>query len=1030
MQRLKKFFAYLLILVFALTTAASAREAPRDAPGRFTSKPRAVFPLNSLTDDGIPRTPPRSAAGADTTVLGFWDFDAAGGGSCDAQGWISVDRTAQIGDFFHVDDFAGLGGGDFGRLIPLEGNQSLWCGARPDLNNEYLCGYATLPGYGNIWDQAFCTASCLVVSGDVSLDFLITWDSEPGYDYTYVEYDTCADNWTEQFAYDDIGTGFASHVIDSTLHAGNLRIRFHFVSDGAWSDGDGLWDTDGGAIIDSLTVSDGSGVVLATELFEVESVGDNDAASGNWVSCTPPGYGDFAGLYPGGEFLQDNDECTINLSCLWAFVSGSTYDYSCGGHAGQVVVPYENERGQYIHNEIWSPVFPITGSGQEFLLTYDTYYDLSLGALIWGVWHVRSIVDGCPGAWRDYGFVYYGGFPTGWYRNIYGFGQYVDPGATHLQIALGARDMCLFWGGIYGDCQCHSHSPLYDNVAVYRVVSDGPSWQVRDLDLFQDTFSANGTITGTARADAANDILPGTSAGILPGDSVSVTVIDFENGLDFHIPGDSSSGPAVYCFVSVDGPTEAVTGAPLVDDPRYDAVGTQMVDGRTWTQIQMDSSYTAAPSVVADDYNIDLNDNLFVPGDTVWFFFGARSAPPSSKWTYHSLAVPTTTGETDDLSEAAAYPDEFTILPAGGDILYVDGMNFRGAQPFFDWSFQMMDVLHLVDRYDIRGPSSAVANHPGSRVVDAFQQIIPIYAMIIWNTGDLITAFGDGTGTPDKSDDTGLLFTYMNNLGTTGGGVYLSGDDVADEWLNTFTGASAIQLRTTYMNFNVVTGNHVPTVGISPYGVGTAAGVMQDAFGPDTLVAYGGCPLINDFDVIDPQGTAIVQMEYHGNGNTANAIVSQATPNAATPTNVVGFMLSGFSYHYIRDARPAGIPARAEHLHRIVCNFMLHLFADPVGTGPTKTAVNSLGQNHPNPFNPTTTIDYSIAQAGHVSLKVYNVAGQLVRTLVDEVQSPETVEPVIWDGRNEAGQAVSSGVYFYKLTAKGYQQTKKMVLLK
>jgi hypothetical protein len=295
-----------------------------------------VFTLNSLTDDGIVRTPSRSAAGSDTTLLGFWNFES-GTGACDPQGWTSVDRTAQIGDFFHVDDFAGLGGGDFGRLVPLEGAQSLWCGARPDAANMFLCGYATLPGYGDSWDQAFCTANCLGVSGDVSVDFLVAWDSEPDYDYTYVEYDLCDDNWTEQFAYDNIGSGFASHVIDSTLHAGSLRVRFHFVSDDAYSDQDGLWQTDGAIVIDSLTVSDASGIVLATELFEVELVGDNDAASGNWVSCTPPGYGDFAGLFPGSGVVQEGD-CSYNPTCLWAFYNGSTYDYSCGGHPGQAVV--------------------------------------------------------------------------------------------------------------------------------------------------------------------------------------------------------------------------------------------------------------------------------------------------------------------------------------------------------------------------------------------------------------------------------------------------------------------------------------------------------------------------------------------------------------------------------------------------------------------------------------------------------------------------------------------------------------------
>jgi flagellar hook assembly protein FlgD len=101
-----------------------------------------------------------------------------------------------------------------------------------------------------------------------------------------------------------------------------------------------------------------------------------------------------------------------------------------------------------------------------------------------------------------------------------------------------------------------------------------------------------------------------------------------------------------------------------------------------------------------------------------------------------------------------------------------------------------------------------------------------------------------------------------------------------------------------------------------------------------------------------------------------------------------------------------------------------------VGIEPIVFA-NRLDNAYPNPFNPTTTIKYSIASTGHVSLKIYNAAGQLVRTLVDEEQSPRVEGfSATWDGRGNRGEDVASGVYFYKLTAKEFTQTKKMVLLK
>lgn len=101
-----------------------------------------------------------------------------------------------------------------------------------------------------------------------------------------------------------------------------------------------------------------------------------------------------------------------------------------------------------------------------------------------------------------------------------------------------------------------------------------------------------------------------------------------------------------------------------------------------------------------------------------------------------------------------------------------------------------------------------------------------------------------------------------------------------------------------------------------------------------------------------------------------------------------------------------------------------------VATGAGGLAsVFELGQNIPNPFNPTTTIPYTVGVGGgHVSLRIYDVAGQLVATLVDEFESagPKTV---VWRGINSKGRRVASGTYFYRLTAPGYEKTLKMTIV-
>jgi len=88
-----------------------------------------------------------------------------------------------------------------------------------------------------------------------------------------------------------------------------------------------------------------------------------------------------------------------------------------------------------------------------------------------------------------------------------------------------------------------------------------------------------------------------------------------------------------------------------------------------------------------------------------------------------------------------------------------------------------------------------------------------------------------------------------------------------------------------------------------------------------------------------------------------------------------------------------------------------------------------LGQNQPNPFNPITQIRFALPAAGPVELSVYNVAGQLVRTLASgEYGAGEHV--LAWDGRDAVGNAVSSGVYFYRLDAGLTTNVKKMVLMR
>ena len=89
----------------------------------------------------------------------------------------------------------------------------------------------------------------------------------------------------------------------------------------------------------------------------------------------------------------------------------------------------------------------------------------------------------------------------------------------------------------------------------------------------------------------------------------------------------------------------------------------------------------------------------------------------------------------------------------------------------------------------------------------------------------------------------------------------------------------------------------------------------------------------------------------------------------------------------------------------------------------------ALYANYPNPFNPTTTIRYDLKESVDVKLEIYNVLGEKVRTLVNAREAAGR-KKVVWDGRNDRGQVVSSGIYIYRLQAGDFVQSRKMMLLK
>jgi hypothetical protein len=1030
-----------------------------DAPAKKSVREGSLRPTSTPYDE--PLTPDLSnyagpsrlsqAAAVDTFQLGWYTFDT--NGQPDTQGWVSVDLTAQIDEFFHVAGPSELDGGESGRLMPLQGLQSMWCGVAPSSDVPF-CGYVTLPGYGNNWDQVFVSKTFYCDS--IRFSYRVSWDSEPGYDKTEVQYFDEVGYWnwqalpvdSDRYLYDGTGTLDESFAVG--LSGDSTTLRFRFTSDVVWSDEDGLYPSDGAVIIDSITIECfNNGLLTETyfEDFEDEVPGSNATDDGCWTTVRPPAYGDFSALYPGVTVVQE-DPCVTNLTNLWGWFDDLT-TYWCAWpipYPSQGAMRYTafnefTEDYYSLNNEIWSPRIPFVGEGSEVRLSFLVYRDMPLENTQFYLWSVRSWIDGCPGPWKSAGFPYYGS-QKDWLRTDFSIGEYIDPLADEIQIAVGAWDGCIvfcFSGPGFGCECCHSHAPLVDEIRVTRVNVTGPQSTVRHLDLFQDTFAEDGTLTGYARADAADDVGPYLT--IRPGDSITLTVSDPQTGLA--TDPTTGVGPAVYAYIALWPMNQPGKTAPDLEAPetgaigtRYPFVGNLTQDGVTWHCFRMDSARAADGTPVADRYCFDLNDSVFTPGDTICYVFRATNLNGDSRYFSRKFDGQGENFATSDIAEAMASPMEFTVLPAGGsnrggDILYVDDADDRGGavpiELFFDSVFERLGLRVLIDRYDVLAPSSIVSNSLASRVKNVTNQIIGPYRIIIWSSGSLARGLiGDGDYR-EKSDDFGLLYTFLDQH-PDNPGLFITGDNNAEEWV-TLSGSGAVNLRSTYMNFELLDGDHGNHDGqISPILTGGPA--FTHLAVPDEFIAFGGCPVINDFDVLQPTGFARAELINAGASGDAY-VISQATPNSAATTARV--MLSGFSIHHAHDVRvrPSQFPWARFEMMDDVLRYFNSGYPWPTGIETTPQLVNYLDNNYPNPFNPTTTIRYGIKDKSHVSLQVYNAAGQLVRTLVHEVQTPTSEGfAVKWHGDSNAGSPVASGVYFYRLITGNFELTKKMVLLK
>ena len=1069
---MKRFLSLTLCLamVAAAGTAFAAKgTVERDITDLRVAAEGADNVITSSTSNAALRY--KETAGPDTFALyggpGSVEgkFQDALGVTPDRQNWAGVDLTDNP-VFWQISTFNAENLNNNGA-----GNNAYWCGR--DVGQ--VAGWASAPGYGNGWNDILLYESDPVadpsVGQTVSLDFFFNHDTEPGYDFFNVEYDS-AGTWTSVLAIDGSnkdgsnvfqapGVQFSTAATGAIIYAGNdysddgrIKLRLRVSSDGAWSDEDGLWPTDAGAAqVDDISVTSSLGTF--TEDFEgtapflfnpdkspfAGDFSDTYARLDDLDPCrdnnTPViGFIDYGQDPPNGPGLDGSANTGGSLSGNWDYgIPGSWVTNYTGGLSFGAVA---------LTNEIWSPEIDWDWDGTPGTIDNDpavsgafirftTWTHLPLANGLFYVWHVRSTQDGTNWtSWEDRNFVYYGGGVPAWGNVVADVTDLLLNNPTQVQMALGVTDLADVFGFPGTDA---TPSPVFDNAAFYKYRIGGASFATRNIDLANDGFPVNGSIDVSTQAsrdaldipfDMARDINTNDLINTA-GDSIIVDVTAV-------IPGTTVSDIRMKWALRKNPLFEdAIRSAPARAKDENVVAGAAAI----WTgEVVADTSTTSAGAVIENRFFTDLPDVDFLyPGDQLHYFIEATD----SDGRVTTLPGNTTGFGTWDANGVSEYSRTFTVrgLPSITDTagsqptkLVYNDYGRRGGENDF---LSMMGQLGFTegtdyDTYTVQGPTSGVSNGIGSAGAHgATPDQLAGYDTIIHLTGNLSTFLlsnGTAVGNNDKGNDIGTLEGWKALPGqrnTVYFGDYIASGNSADS----AEGATYVQttMGVTLNDADVrdeIDNQTAPKV----------TGLLPD-FDTD-FVAFGGCLGINQFDSISPQANAVAGHAFLSPGGAQYAdpvasVVYDRQDGAGDRKVDITFPYGLIFVYSDVNSAGTGLSARTELMSDIFTYLGVPASGGNVTSAPqARKADLSIV---PNPFNPKTTVKFALPARGEASVKVYNLRGELVRTLHSGVLDAGE-HPFVWNGTDNDGRQVSSGVYLVNAVTQGFNATKKAVLVK
>ena len=970
----------------------------------------------------VPGASTTTAARDTVTLLGGiarWDgrFETPAGLPA-WHGWTAVDNSVERDTLWEVSTFnaEALGG---------PGNRAMWCGTRFANGRD---------GYGNDWspvlDWTWVVADP-AASSAVTVAARINHDTEPGFDRLVLRVQRAGDVWQDVRSYEGWRT---DRLVDESLvvspadYAGDggneIRLRWVFLSDGVWSDEDGLYPTTGGCQLDDVGITvDG---VLAT--FD-------DFEPGHAVNWTPlvPGVGNFGHLVAG---LQDLDPCVENPSWQLCFVDdgvvvpgtgGSSCLQWCYGPGGYVLNTSGGVLGAdgRLDNGAVSPALAWPQDGDQAQLAFDVWrHDLLIGQTPGMVyrWRVRSTAAAdsaslAAAPWRERDQIGYGA--AGFVRHHELFGDLLEPGRQWVQVELGVYEFGWVWGLEGHDT---TPAPYFDNVRVQVWPVAEPAILVHEADLPQDTFPASGQLdlanlgANSCRFDMARNISPPQHLRNDPGDSVVATVAQLRPGA---------------LWVGLPRLLVRLQCNPLFNNFRL----MSPPPGQSFVQTTVagDSCRTPDGRAVPNRWFFDLPDQgLIFPGDVVHFAFEALDLAGGEVGIAHWPAD--TTGFAD-FGATTAYPRAATMraLPtvrdaAGAQPGVLVWRDFTTGDDPAAWDRALANLgLRKGQDYDLfitREPDAGLGNGLGGRATAAQ---LAGYGTLLYGAGDHVrSTLATGDHRIDAADDVAVLDQWRQFPQRR---LLLTGDNLA--WSLTGGGdAAALAFRSGVMGISFAGDNVSGTIGgqVSPRVLPIADNPVITSVA--AWRAVGGCPTRRTFDALLTAPGAVRLAEYAtpsgvGGAYPVAAAVLRIDDDADCRTITLPCAFVAIVDQPGENDTGVPIPARARLLGDILTYFGTGTGA-PVGV-PDATVLTV--RCYPNPFNPRTTIAYNLPRAGRAALKVFDLRGRLVRVLLDD-QRPAGPGEAIWDGKDGDGASVASGIYFHELTAGGETRLGKMTLLK